>query len=167
MVLESKIEIDAPPATVREVLLNFSSFPEWHTEWLKSIEILDKSKTGETLTAGDKVKVCIEGFKFVAEIKENSEELFSWQGPPVFTIAGLHGFRMEPIKDGKATLFTQSEDLKGLLSFLMSPSFLGKRMRADYAVFNKHLKARAEAAVSSSSEPASETAAPLPESTST
>jgi hypothetical protein len=61
------------------------------------------------------------------------------------TVAGLHQFRMEPIKDGTATIFTQSEDLKGPLSFLMSPSLLGKKMAAHFAEFNRDLKARAEA----------------------
>lgn len=122
---------------------------------------------------GDKVECNIEGWKFIAEIrvgtralvllfnyvslpqlnandsshvKENSDGMFSWQGPPVLTIAGLHQFRIEPTKDGSATIFTQSEDLKGPLSFLMSPSLLGKKMAAHFAEFNRDLKARAEAA---------------------
>lgn len=70
----------------------------------------------------------------------------SWQGPPVFTIAGLHGFRLESAQDGAATVFTQTEDLKGMLSFLMSPSLLGRSMRADHEGFNRDLKTRAEAA---------------------
>ncbi|KAJ5152033.1 Polyketide cyclase/dehydrase [Penicillium capsulatum] len=146
--LESSIEINAPPAKVREIFLDFPAYPEWHTDWIKGIEIednADKSKTGLSLTAGDKVKCNIEGFSFVAEIKENSEQLLSWQGPPVFTIAGLHNFRFESAKDGTATVFTQSEQMKGLLSFAMSPSLLGRFMRADYDVFNKDLKTRAEA----------------------
>jgi hypothetical protein len=72
--------------------------------------------------------------------------MFSWQGPPVLTVAGLHQFRIEPTKDGAATIFTQSEDLKGPLSFLMGPSLLGKKMAAHFAEFNRDLKARAEAA---------------------
>lgn len=71
--------------------------------------------------------------------------MFSWQGPPVLTVAGLHQFRMEPTQDGTATIFTQSEDLKGPLAFLMGPSLLGKKMAAHFAEFNRDLKARAEA----------------------
>lgn len=72
-------------------------------------------------------------------------DVFSWQGPPVFTIAGLHEFRMEPAKDGSATIFTQSEELDGLLAWLMSPSLLGRKMRTHFDEFNRDLKARVEA----------------------
>lgn len=63
----------------------------------------------------------------------------------MFTVAGLHKFHIEPAKDGAATTFTQTEDLKGLLAFLMSPSLLGKKMRAHFDIFHRDLKARAEA----------------------
>ncbi|KAJ5108188.1 hypothetical protein N7456_004863 [Penicillium angulare] len=142
---ESKIEIAAPPAKVREILLDFSTYPEWHTEWIKGIEVQETEKTGSALAAEDKIQVNIEGFKFVAKVLENTESLFSWQGPPVFTIAGLHKFHIQPTEDGTGTIFTQSETSKGFLSFLFSPSVFGKKMQADYEVFNRDLKARAEA----------------------
>ncbi|KAJ5677610.1 uncharacterized protein N7477_003243 [Penicillium maclennaniae] len=159
---ESSIEIAAPPAKVREILLNFSAYPEWHTDFIKGIEIQEKDKTAQMLTDGDKVEVNIENFKFIAEIKvgelnfhprrsadhnvqSNTEDLFSWQGPPVFTIAGLHKFHIEPIKDGTATIFTQSEELKGLMAWMMSPSLLGKKMKTHFDEFHRDLKARAEA----------------------
>jgi hypothetical protein len=50
-------------------LLNFSAYPEWHTEWLKSIEPKDSTKTPQELSSGDKIEVNIENFKFVAEVK--------------------------------------------------------------------------------------------------
>ncbi|KAJ5343679.1 Polyketide cyclase/dehydrase [Penicillium brevicompactum] len=143
--ITSTIEIAAPPAKVREIFLNFSAYPEWHTEWLKEIKTQD-GKNPHDLTAGDKIDVNIENFKFVAEVKENTETVFTWQGPPVFTIAGLHKFHIEPANDGASTIFTQSEDLKGLLSFIMSPSLLGKKMRAHFDIFHRDLKARAEQA---------------------
>ncbi|KAJ6007093.1 hypothetical protein N7499_000757 [Penicillium canescens] len=144
--ITSTIEIAAPPAKVRDILLNFSAYPEWHTEWLKEIQVKDSNKTPQTLSSGDRIEVNIENFKFVAEVQENSENLFSWQGPPVFTIAGLHKFHMEPANDGASTVFTQTEDLKGLLSFIMSPSLLGKKMAAHFDIFHRDLKARAEQA---------------------
>ncbi|KAJ5476252.1 Polyketide cyclase/dehydrase, partial [Penicillium sp. IBT 31633x] len=142
--ITSTIEIAAPPAKVREILLNFSAYPEWHTEWLKSIELKDGSKAPLQLGPGDKIEVNIENFKFVAEVKENTESLFSWQGPPVFTIAGLHKFHIEPANGGASTVFTQTEDLKGLLAFIMSPGLLGSKMRAHFDIFHRDLKARAE-----------------------
>ncbi|KAJ5762479.1 Polyketide cyclase/dehydrase [Penicillium nucicola] len=148
--ITSTIEIAAPPAKVRDILLNFSAYPEWHTEWLKEIKVQDTTKTPQTLSDGDKIDVNIENFKFVAEVKitsqENTESLFSWQGPPVFTIAGLHKFHLEPANDGASTVFTQTEDLKGFLAFIMSPSLLGKKMAAHFDIFHRDLKARAEQA---------------------
>ncbi|KAJ5297423.1 hypothetical protein N7508_007672 [Penicillium antarcticum] len=144
--ITSTIEIAAPPAKVRDILLNFSAYPEWHTEWLKEIKVQDSNKTPQTLSDGDKIQVNIENFKFVADVKENTENIFSWQGPPVFTIAGLHKFHIEPADDGASTVFTQTEDLKGLLAFIMSPSLLGKKMAAHFDIFHRDLKARAEQA---------------------
>ncbi|OQD87612.1 hypothetical protein PENANT_c005G10896 [Penicillium antarcticum] len=144
--ITSTIEIAAPPAKVRDILLNFSAYPEWHTEWLKEIKVQDSKKTPQTLSDGDKIQVNIENFKFVADVKENTENIFSWQGPPVFTIAGLHKFHIEPADDGASTVFTQTEDLKGLLAFIMSPSLLGKKMAAHFDIFHRDLKARAEQA---------------------
>ncbi|KAJ5807044.1 hypothetical protein N7474_010636 [Penicillium riverlandense] len=143
--IESQIEITAPPTKVREVLLNFSAHPEWHTKWLKEVKPEDDSKMGLSLVPGDKVHVNIEGMKFTAEITENSENLFQWQGPPVFTIAGLHSFHIEPTNDGSSTIFKQTEEPKGLMSWLLSPYVLGRFLAADFAGFNKDLKDRAEA----------------------
>ncbi|KAJ5734954.1 uncharacterized protein N7483_000079 [Penicillium malachiteum] len=148
---ETKIEIAAPPARVREILLDFSAYAEWHTEWIKGIEIQEKEKTSASLTTGDKLQVNIEGCNFVADILVGSipmktQRIYSHgRVPPVFTIAGLHTFHIEPTEDGTGTIFTQSETSKGLMSFLLSPSILGKKLRADYEVFNRDLKARAEA----------------------
>lgn len=83
--ITSTIEIAAPPAKVRQIvrnsdtirlrqltslqLLNFSAYPEWHTEWLKEIKPQEKSPLD--LTLGDKINVNIENFKFVAEVQVN------------------------------------------------------------------------------------------------
>lgn len=52
---------------------------------------------------------------------------------------------MEPARDGTATIFTQSEEVEGLLAWLMSSSLLGRKMRTHFDEFNRDLKARAEA----------------------
>ena len=100
--ITSTIEIAAPPAKVRDIvrswnrlsicgenkaliqfglqLLNFSTYPEWHTEWLKEIQAKDSNKTPQTLSSGDKIEVNIENFKFVAEVKVNNRILTYDQG---------------------------------------------------------------------------------------
>lgn len=100
--ITSTIEIAAPPAKVRDIVrswnrlwshgenkaliqfrsqfLNFSAYPEWHTEWLKEIQVKDSKKTPQTLSSGDQIEVNIENFKFVAEVKVNNRILTYDQG---------------------------------------------------------------------------------------
>ncbi|KAJ5889653.1 hypothetical protein N7504_010463 [Penicillium tannophilum] len=143
--IETQIEIAAPPSHVRDVLLDFATYPDWQESGLvRLLESEDSTQTLATLQPGDKIKCDIDGMKFTAEIKENSEHLFQWQGPPVMgLIAGLHSFRFEATESG-GTNFTQSEDFSGLIAFLMSPSLLGRKMLGQYSQFNEELKARAE-----------------------
>lgn len=58
-------------------------------------------------------------------------------------IAGLHSFTFEAASSG-GTIFTQSEEFSGPISFLMRPSLLGRKMLGQYKRFNEELKARAE-----------------------
>ncbi|PLB55485.1 hypothetical protein P170DRAFT_422027 [Aspergillus steynii IBT 23096] len=142
--IETQIQIAASPDKVQEVLLDFSTYLEWQS-LIKLLEPEDSSKTLHSLQPGDKIKCDVDGMKFTAEIKENSEKLLQWQGPPVFgLIAGLHSFHIEPANGGSSTLFKQTELFTGAISFMMSPSLLGRKMLGQYNQFNKDLKARAE-----------------------
>ncbi|KAF3407906.1 hypothetical protein DPV78_001116 [Talaromyces pinophilus] len=149
--IETQIEIAAPPSKVREILLDFSKYPQWHTALIKLLEPEDSSKSLSSLKPGDKVKCNIDGMKFVADItgwKANSEKLFQWQGPPVYgLIAGIHSFHIEPANDGSSTIFKQTEKFSGPIAFLMAPSLLGKKMLGQYNQFNRDLKDYAEASV--------------------
>ncbi|THC98885.1 hypothetical protein EYZ11_001663 [Aspergillus tanneri] len=142
--IETHIEIAASPAIVRDVLLDFSKYSEWQS-FIKLLEPEDSSKTLQSMEPGDKIKCDVDGMKFTAEIKENSDRLFQWQGPPVFgLIAGLHSFHIEPANNGASTVFKQTEQFTGPISFLMSPSLLGKKILGQFHQYNKDLKARAE-----------------------
>lgn len=60
-------------------------------------------------------------------------------------IAGLHTFEFgssAAIPGG--TTFVQSEEYSGLLSFLMTPSLLGKKIKGQFEEFNADLKKRVE-----------------------
>ncbi|OJJ74476.1 hypothetical protein ASPBRDRAFT_27504 [Aspergillus brasiliensis CBS 101740] len=157
--IKTEVHIAATPAQVRDVipalnsavidywqLLDFSKYPEWHTSFIKLLKSNDETKALKSLLPGDKIQCDIDGMKFTAEIKENSDSLFQWQGPPVYgLIAGLHSFHMEPSDNGSSTIFKQTEEFSGPISFLMNPSLLGKKMLGQFDQFNKDLKARAEA----------------------
>ncbi|KAH8703433.1 hypothetical protein BGW36DRAFT_443635 [Talaromyces proteolyticus] len=123
MAIEAQIEIAAPPSKVREILLDFSKYPQWHTTLIKLLNPEDSSKLLSALKPGDKVKCNFDDMKFVANITANSENPFQWQGPLV------HGL----IK------------FMGPISFLMTPSVLGKKMVRQYNKFNSDLKYYAEA----------------------
>ncbi|KAJ5712294.1 hypothetical protein N7493_008762 [Penicillium malachiteum] len=150
--IETEIEIAAPPSLVRGLLLDFEKYPNWQTSGLvRLLEPEDSSRTLDTLQPGDKIKCDIDGMKFTAEIKENSDPLFQWQGPPVMgLISGLHSFSFEASESG-GTLFKQSELFSGPISFLMGPSLLGRKMLGQYRKFNEELKIHAEREVASSS----------------
>ncbi|KAJ5288998.1 hypothetical protein N7478_002028 [Penicillium angulare] len=143
--IETQTEINASPSHVREVLLDFANYPEWQTSGLlRLLEPEDSSKTLPTLQPGDKIKCDVDGMKFTAEIKENSEKLLQWQGPPVMgLISGLHTFSFQFSSSG-GTLFTHSEEFSGPISFLMSPLLLGRKMLGQYRRFNEELKIQAE-----------------------
>lgn len=154
-------------------LLDFASYPDWQkSSLIRSLEPEDSTRTLATLQPGDKIKCDIDGMKFTAVIKvnfhlrmristatfmqltrdrrqENSERLFQWQGPPVMgLIAGLHSFGFATTESG-GTIFTQTEQFSGPISFLMGPSLLGRKMLGQYRKFNEELKARAERGSSS------------------
>ncbi|KAH8705556.1 hypothetical protein BGW36DRAFT_422110 [Talaromyces proteolyticus] len=146
MAIETETEIAAPPCKVREILLDFSNYPKWHTGFIKQLEPEDTSKSLSSLQPGDKVKCNIDDMEFVASITENSENLFQWQGPPVYgLIAGLHSFHFDLADDGSSTVYKQTEKFSGPIAFLMTPSLLGRKMLGQFNQFNSHLKAYAEA----------------------
>ncbi|OKL58143.1 hypothetical protein UA08_06479 [Talaromyces atroroseus] len=68
MAIETQIQVAAPPAKVRQILLDFAKYPQWHTTLIKLLEPEDASKSLSSLARGDKIKCNIDGMKFVAEI---------------------------------------------------------------------------------------------------
>ncbi|KAJ5657586.1 uncharacterized protein N7484_001235 [Penicillium longicatenatum] len=68
--IETHVEIAASSGRVRDVLLDFASYPDWQTSGLvRLLEPEDSTKTLTTLQPGDKIKCDIDGMKFTAEIK--------------------------------------------------------------------------------------------------
>lgn len=68
--IETQIEIAAPPSHVRDLLLDFATYPYWQKSGLvRLLEPEDSTRTLATLQPGDKIKCDIDGMKFTAEIK--------------------------------------------------------------------------------------------------
>lgn len=73
--------------------------------------------------------------------------MFRWQAVPVYgLIGGIRSFRFEPSETTPgSTTFIQSEEVSGILSFIMNPSLPGgKKIRSQFEGFNKDLKVRTE-----------------------
>jgi hypothetical protein len=139
--LRREIEIDAPPAVVWEVLMEFDAYAKWNP-FIRSIS--------GNAQRGEKLIVRIEPpdgrgmtFKPTVLAAEPGREL-RWIGhlllPNVFD--GEHTLRIEPL-DGNRSRFIQEERFTGVLVGLVGKSL--DKTEAGFEQMNVALKARAEA----------------------
>ncbi|VUC26700.1 unnamed protein product [Clonostachys rosea] len=146
--LSVQIEIEAPPETVRSVVLDFQRYKEFHQVF--TIQCLDPEMQPEDLQAGDKLDVDIKGysfkFRFQPTLVENSPSTFQWYGSAPFLFSGKHQFFFSPSQEtpGGTTLI-QREEFNGLLAHQIEPSWaFGKQTRDNFQTFNQDVKAEAE-----------------------
>ncbi|KAH7128028.1 hypothetical protein B0J13DRAFT_143162 [Dactylonectria estremocensis] len=137
------IEIEASPAAVRSVFLDFPRLLEW-SQW--TIEASAPGKHPTELKAGDGIKAKFESFKFPATITENTTEHLEWVGSLPGILTGTHGFYFYPSSQHPgSTTFTQKETLSGLLAFVFGPGWSRrKNMLENWNVFNADLKREVE-----------------------
>jgi hypothetical protein len=138
-IIDTFIEIAAPPSRVWEVLMNFETYSEWNP-FITSI-----SGSGRV---GDKLTVRIQppgksGMTFKPTVLvSNTEHEFRWKGK--LFISGLfdgeHHFRLEPA--GEGTLLHHGERFTGLLVPLLSGTFPATEQ--GFNEMNQELKTRAE-----------------------
>ncbi|KAL9619753.1 MAG: hypothetical protein Q9160_005684 [Pyrenula sp. 1 TL-2023] len=142
--LHTQLEIAAPPAKVRETLLDFKRIQEWHSGCVQSI--VQQGEGPASLDPGNRLRCKISDFEFEPTITKNDESAFEWRGPPVFYIlSGLHTFRFEPSKENPgSTTLVHSEEFFGAGKFLMAKWLLGGNIERQYAQFNEDLKAEVE-----------------------
>ncbi|KAH7177020.1 hypothetical protein EDB81DRAFT_898625 [Dactylonectria macrodidyma] len=137
------IEIQAPPATVRSVFIDFPRLKEW-SKW--TVEASEPGKHPSEWKAGVRLKANLNSFKFPATIVENSAESFQWIGslPGLFT--GTHEFHFYPSSQHPGgTTFTQTENFSGLLAFVMGPGWSArKKTLENWNTFNADLKKEVE-----------------------
>ncbi|GJC78447.1 hypothetical protein ColLi_01285 [Colletotrichum liriopes] len=142
--VSAEIEIQAPPAAVRAVFLDFQRYKQWSQGW--ALELKEPGKSPLDLKDGDQIQVNMRGMKFKPVIKENTFEALHWIGslPGIFT--GRHQFYFKSsLENPAATRFIQVEEFSGLLAFLMGPgwSFREKTL-AGWNEFNADLKKEVE-----------------------
>lgn len=134
-------EIDAPPALVWEVLLEFDAYPEWNP-FVTAIE-------GEPVE-GEELRVRIEppasrGMTFEPEVvAAEANQRLAWLGRlgAPFVFDGYHEFRLEPIGDrGERTRLLQRETFRGALVPLLLDE---GAIAAGFEAMNEALKERVE-----------------------
>ncbi|XDG04368.1 hypothetical protein ABKA04_003983 [Annulohypoxylon sp. FPYF3050] len=142
--ISTEIEIQAPPATVRSVFLDFPRWPQWHKGW--TVEPVDPSKAPLQLEAGDRLRVNMHGMAFHPTVKENSADSFQWEGALTGIIVGRHKFNFEPSKKNPGgTTLVQVEDFEGILTFLFKQgSSSSLKTIRNWDSFNADLKREIE-----------------------
>ncbi|KAH8894142.1 hypothetical protein GQ53DRAFT_793115 [Thozetella sp. PMI_491] len=141
--VSAQTEIKASPDHVRSVFSDFSRMKQW-SQW--DIQPADASKSSTGFKAGDRLKVDLNFIKLQPILLENSEETFQWDGGLYPIFAGKHTFTWTPSeKLPGGTTFTQREEFRGLLAFMMS-SWLSfrKSTLVNWDQFNADLKKEAE-----------------------
>lgn len=139
--INTTILIDAPIATVWEILMDQKVYPQWNP-FIKQLQ-------GD-LTPGKTIEATIQppgqkAMRFTPLVKVNqTEKEFRWLGhlfiPGIFD--GEHYFLLEDVGEGK-TKFTHGEQFRGLFAGLLL-KMIGKNTTAGFIAMNEALKARAE-----------------------
>lgn len=143
LTLDTDIIIKAPPSRVWEVLTDLEAYPEWNP-FVRSIE-------GD-LAQGARLRVVLQpqGGKpmtFKPRIVAlRPERELRWLGrllvPGIFD--GEHMFKLKPVEEGEATLFTHREDFGGFLASTLLAR-VGRATLAGFEAMNDALKERVEA----------------------
>lgn len=139
-VLDTSIDIDAPPERVWSILMDFETYPSWNP-FITSIEGDQRvgGKLKAQLSPPDGKAMT---FKPAVQVFEEGTEL-TWLGrvllPGIFD--GRHTFRVEA-RDGGST-FIQREQFTGIISGLLM-RFIGEDTEKGFHLMNQALKERAE-----------------------
>jgi hypothetical protein len=141
----TSVTIDAPPSVVREVFIDFSSYPQWNP-FLKYLETPVPNPP-----PGTRIKASAGGTTFTPLIEENTPERFSWIGVLLagWIFAGCHIFEFQPFGDigengeSKGCKFVQSEIFSGILSWILF-QLMATKVEKGFKEMNEALKVRVE-----------------------
>ncbi|KAK7958352.1 hypothetical protein PG996_010210 [Apiospora saccharicola] len=116
----AEIEIRAPPALVRTVLMDFARYRDWTH---KSRWSITADKSVQDLKPGDSLRVDLGGMSFRPTLVDIMEDSFAWDGSLWGLLVGRHYFHVLPSKKTPGgTLFVQKEEWTGPLSVRPSPT---------------------------------------------
>ena len=136
--IQTVIDIDACPADIWQVLVDFDAYPDWNP-------MLGKVQTH--LESGAKVRMEVlreesKPLKLTANITslKDAEEVV-WYGGNALVISGEHYFRIEQTEKEHCRLH-HGENFRGLLVPLLRPTLM--KASALYEAMNVALKQRVE-----------------------
>ncbi|KAL3495918.1 hypothetical protein BJX62DRAFT_232805 [Aspergillus germanicus] len=126
--ISTSIEINAPPAVVREKFLDFPSIPTYTSGFVGSITPTP-AKDPHTLVPGDKLACVMGNMNFAPVVVRNEPAIFSWRGSVPFVFTGEHMFRFEEIppttQSGVSTTrLVHEESFSGLLAGIMGEGWM-------------------------------------------
>jgi hypothetical protein len=135
--LNTSIHIQASPATIWNILLDFPQYPRWNP-FITSI-------SGQT-KVGSQLNVTLQGMTFKPTVLTyTAQREFKWLGSLWFKglFDGAHRFYLQEEADG-STYFEQSEIFKGILVPIFTKKML-PQTKVSFEEMNRALKQRAEA----------------------
>ncbi|CAO2652307.1 Nn.00g005900.m01.CDS01 [Neocucurbitaria sp. VM-36] len=146
-----ELEIAAPPAEVRAIILDFPAYPQWHTSFIKSLVPIPPSKAPSSLIPGDKLTATFNGSTIEPVVLCNTPREFRWRGSTFLgAFAGEHYFEFRASESGEnegGCAFVHGEDYQGWLTWLFGEGVLGLARGSVvglYEGFSRDVKARAE-----------------------
>ena len=142
-VIETSIEINAPPSKVKEIFSDFDKYNEW-SSFVKTIK-------GDSFVPGNKFSVSLlppgdakeSGFNPV--LLKNDANEFRWKGVfgLNFVFNGEHYFKFEPVNgNNNKTRLVHGEKFGGLVCPLLGGVF--SKTTQGFNNFNEALKKRVE-----------------------
>ncbi|MCI9856943.1 SRPBCC domain-containing protein [Microbacterium proteolyticum] len=139
-IIETAIEIEAPPEVVWNVLTDFEAYPEWNPSLIGMTGALEPGSTLRFAT-----DTTDEALVFEPVVREvRMHEHLRWEGTLLITglFDGEHSFTLEPTAEGH-TLLTQEESFRGVtVPFLTR--WLDDNTKPDFVAMNEALKTRSE-----------------------
>jgi len=137
----TEIEIDAPPASVWDVLTDFGSYSEWNPVMDISGEPAEGERLEVTVSYENTRQMTFRPNVLIAD--EPTE--FRWQGR--LFVKGLydgeHRFLLTPLDDGERTRVTHAETFRGALVGFINRR-IGSNVEAGFKDMNEALKMRVE-----------------------